>query len=508
MNALGNQSRQIVYGLAILALFVVMVPYSEWLRREKDRKDLGEATIGQIDTGGFMMNLLMVGGFRGCVANYLWGQAEDLKKAHEWDRLAQTVDLITKLQPHFLSVWTFQGWNLAYNVSVEWDAPEDKYEWIKKGAKFLQQGVDKNRKSPDLRWDTAWTYYHKFGFADEAIILRRLFRDDEDGAFKTDPTDGQEKSDNFQVARGWFQHSVDLVDSGRGQRAATDLTRQVDLDYVDPVESRKGRPGDLAFRSMPAHAQTRYAAALEKQSVLGVRATFGEKARNEWRKANALWLEFGRRPFPAGNAMYIAGKLRDQFIRMVDALDMGWVNAKRTDLAFWNKELGLEAEGKAVTPQEAAALTDNQRHWTEQYSGQNNYRYWTDRSIAEGEPEGVAARELFYEGTLAYRQADFLTAIAKYREGLDLWHSLLERHPLYRDDSLNMKDTGQVVKRYVRALTQAGQKPPDDMPFAALLKEAELDNAPDPFDELEMIRPGGSREAGAPPAGGAQAARP
>ena len=80
----------------------------------------------------------------------------------------------------FSKIWTFQGWNLAYNVSVEWDAPEDKYEWIKKGIKFLQDGVRKNRKSPDLLWDTAWTYYHKLGFADESIILRRLFRDDPD----------------------------------------------------------------------------------------------------------------------------------------------------------------------------------------------------------------------------------------------------------------------------------------------------------------------------------------
>ena len=64
-------------------------------------------------------------------ANVLWTRAIDLQKVQEWDRLKVTVDMITKLQPHFLSIWTFQSWNLTYNVSVEWDAPEDKYEWIK-----------------------------------------------------------------------------------------------------------------------------------------------------------------------------------------------------------------------------------------------------------------------------------------------------------------------------------------------------------------------------------------
>src|SRR5207245_1204163 len=153
----------ITYGLIIVGLFVIMVPYREWLEREKTRKDLGEATIGQVDTGSFMLKLALLGGARGIAANVLWTRAIDLQKVQEWDRLKATVDLITKLQPHFLAVWTFQSWNLAYNVSVEWDAPEDKYEWIKQGIKFVQEGVEKNVKSPDLIWDAASIYYHKLG---------------------------------------------------------------------------------------------------------------------------------------------------------------------------------------------------------------------------------------------------------------------------------------------------------------------------------------------------------
>ena len=126
-----NQYRKIIYGLLIVAIFGALVPYANWLNEEKKRKDLGEAAIGQVDTGSFMLKLALLGGARGIAANVLWTRAEELKREQDWDRMAATVDLITKLQPHFLSVWTFQGWNLAYNVSVEWDAPEDKYEWIK-----------------------------------------------------------------------------------------------------------------------------------------------------------------------------------------------------------------------------------------------------------------------------------------------------------------------------------------------------------------------------------------
>jgi hypothetical protein len=216
MKTAPNQSRKLIFGLLIVALFGAMFPYSNWLAEVKRRRDLGEAAIGQVDTGSFMLKLALLGGARGIAANVLWTRAEELKREQDWDQMEATVELITKLQPHFLSVWTFQGWNLAYNVSVEWDAPEDKYEWIKKGIQFLQKGVKENRKSPDLIWNTAWTYYHKLGFSDESIILRRLFRDDSDEAFKTyvDPQSNLPvvQNDNFQLAKGWFDRSVHLVD--------------------------------------------------------------------------------------------------------------------------------------------------------------------------------------------------------------------------------------------------------------------------------------------------------
>ena len=46
-----NQTKKIIYGLVIVLLFGAMFPYGAWLAEEKKRKDLGEAAIGQIDTG-------------------------------------------------------------------------------------------------------------------------------------------------------------------------------------------------------------------------------------------------------------------------------------------------------------------------------------------------------------------------------------------------------------------------------------------------------------------------
>ncbi len=479
MTSLTNMQRKIVFALAILVLFVAMYPYKEFLHREAQRRDLGEATIGEVDTGSFMLKLALLGGARGIAANVLWMRAQDLQKVQDWDKMKATVSLITKLQPHFLQIWTFQGWNLAYNVSVEWDAPEDKYEWIKQGIKFLRDGVSKNSRSPDLIWDTAWTYYHKIGFADEAIFLRRFFFDDTDESFKRDPIDNNIYRDNFQLSNGWFTSSIRLADAGEKRvqrRIETEAELARENEYVDAPAQRKGRQGDLAFRSMPAHAQTRYASSLEKESMVGIAAQFGQVAKNEWNKSLNEWITFGRFRFENPNDIVVDGKSIKQDIYIDDATDA--------------------AKMRMLHP--------NVAHWADRWASQMNYPYWKDRCAAEMEDEGVAARQLFYDGTKAYKAADFPKAVKNFEEGLKIWEQLLKKHNNYRNDDLCKRDTALIVKRYSRACQQLGVPVPKDTPFLDLQKYIEGDNTVDPFDALEMT----SKAASGPPPGAQSQGRP
>jgi len=462
-----NFTRKIIYGLLIVGILGGMIGYTQFLDAQKQRYDLGEAAIGQVDTGSFMLKLALLGGARGIAANVLWTRAEELKKEQDWDRMEATVELITKLQPHFLSVWTFQGWNLAYNVSVEWDAPEDKYDWIKQGITFLKDGVSKNETSPDLIWDTAWTYYHKLGFADEAVVLRRLFYDDTDEPFKTYKDRSgvpRKKDDNFQLGYGWFTNAVALVDEGQERLAGKGSIEQGLTEYVDRPLQHKGKPGDLHFRTMPAHAQTRYAVSLEKESIVGIPASFGEIAPLEWGNAHNEWLEFGKYEWPAFNNPK----------EMVRIDDVGH-------------------------PERMAPLSENQRYWTDRWAHQTNYPYWLDRCAAEMEEQGVKARRLFYEGTKAYKAGRFVTekdgngvvhkgAAESFEEGLKLWDTVLKRHPDYRTDQLNMKDTGLILKRYMRVLKNIGRDLPADTPFQDKLRSIPADTPPDPFDAMEVIK--------------------
>ena len=138
-------------------------------------------------------------------------------------------------------------------------------------------------------------------------------------------------------------------------------------------------------------------------------------------------------------------------------------------------------------PEHYKEMPENQLYWTQRWSDQMNYRYWKERCQAEATTNGVLARQLFYEATRAYKTGDFPKAAEKFKEGLELWKAVMNDFPNYRDDELNKKDTGLIVKRYVRALKQLQMPDPDDLPFKDYLPLVQNDNTVDPFDATEMI---------------------
>ena len=117
------RQRKLLYIGLILALFSVSLfwrgsiinPLAAALAiREKDR--------GEVELVGSVVRLSLTGS-RGLAICVLWNNAIDRQKKNQWNELEVLVRSLTKLQPHFITPWLFQSWNLAYNVSVESDRP-------------------------------------------------------------------------------------------------------------------------------------------------------------------------------------------------------------------------------------------------------------------------------------------------------------------------------------------------------------------------------------------------
>ncbi|HLJ94478.1 MAG TPA: hypothetical protein VKU02_14925 [Gemmataceae bacterium] len=137
--------------------------------------ELREQDRGEVGLTGSALRLTLLGS-RGLVVCSLWVAATERQKKHEWNELELIVDSLTKLQPHFITPWLFQSWNLAYNVSVESDRIRDKYFYMTRGIQLLAEGERQNKNNPDLRFSMGFYNQHKIGLGDEANTVRSLFQ--------------------------------------------------------------------------------------------------------------------------------------------------------------------------------------------------------------------------------------------------------------------------------------------------------------------------------------------
>jgi hypothetical protein len=136
-----------------------------------DRDTLGLTRGAVLDNAPPVLAFTTValGGFRGLISNFLWMRASDLQQDDKFFEAAQLADWITKLEPTFSSVWVFQGWNMAYNISVKFkeNAPgdyTDRWRWVQRGIELMRDdGLRYNPNSVDLYRELAWQFQHKMG---------------------------------------------------------------------------------------------------------------------------------------------------------------------------------------------------------------------------------------------------------------------------------------------------------------------------------------------------------
>lgn len=107
---------------------------------------------------------VILGGFRGLIADLFWLRASYLQDEGRYMELVQLSDWITKLEPRNTEVWSYHAWNMAYNVSAMMSDPEEKWRWVQNGIRLLRdEGLDCNPGDPQLYWNLGWMFQHKIG---------------------------------------------------------------------------------------------------------------------------------------------------------------------------------------------------------------------------------------------------------------------------------------------------------------------------------------------------------
>ncbi len=106
-------------------------------------------------------SVLLLGGFRGIAVDVLWLRAIDCHERRQYVEERALIDLITQIQPRFVSVWAFQSLAIAYDISVQEAEARDEWPWIKDAVDFLKKGIDINPDSGDLWFYLGWIYTNK-----------------------------------------------------------------------------------------------------------------------------------------------------------------------------------------------------------------------------------------------------------------------------------------------------------------------------------------------------------
>ena len=423
---------------------------------------------------------------RGVAANILWTKANEYKKKEDWSNMMATVDTIVRLQPHFISVWRFQAWNVAFNVSVEWDDYRDRYYWVVRGVKFLQGGTLVNKTEPTLPWDVGWIISQKMGKSDEREHFRKLFvQDDEFHGNRP-----MAERDSWLVGKVYYREAQQVL----AQRKETQ--RGEDIKGINPV----------TFHAEAPLNQIYYASALVAEG------TFDQKARLAWVRGLREWA--GTQPednsygqtllkSPAGlirlndydkymneaNEMLeklealapaglveslLAPKRANLTKQQLAALDIPpqkrtasqqlFALAAQEIIALTPKELvdAFPADKKAEATKLAieAERLQNLGYWVSQRRDIVNFVYWRTRCEAEQTRNALSAHRFLFNAGVAAPQARFEEAQDDFEEGFEHWRLVLEQFPLLLRDQITAEDMIEHIRKYQKTLGHLDEKFP------------------------------------------------
>jgi hypothetical protein len=428
----------------------------------------------------------------------------EYKMKTDWTNLSAALRQIAMLEPHFIQVWRFQGWNLSYNVSVEFDDYRERYRWVIRGIDYLMDGIRYNQKEPMLFSDVGWFISHKIGIADEWKQFRRLFKQDDDFFRRINDTRAIDERDNWLVGYDWFGKGETLVDEG------------ADMRRVSPT----------LFYSRGPMCLMSYAEALEKDGV------FEEKARIAWRNAAIRWHEFGERAFPSGKPddliqLNEKERLLEEAARRAEELEKlapkmretiyqerraQLTDAERSALdtppeqrrtvevnkAAYEAEMkmlitheqvarrvtGPNVEKAMQAALEATRLTER-ANLVAQLRGVIAFEAWRRRAWMEQLPETLAARKFIYQGDEAIAKGDLVRAKETFDKGFQQWRLVLDRKewvkqwPDIKTDHTLARELVEAIQRYRRVLEKRDERFPSNFVLQDILTlNPELDEKP------------------------------
>lgn len=438
-----------------------------YLAQIRQENRLSNDQLGNLDPTSETLKLASLG-LRVVAVAMLWSKANEYKKKEDWSNMIATVDTIFRLQPHFISVWKFQAWNISYNVSVEWDDYRDRYYWVMRGIETLERGTKINNDDPILLWDTGWFVSHKIGKSDEKRQFRRLFKQDDDfhGARPLS------ERDNWYVGKQYYRQAEQVLDNFPNRvfkgtariifHATPGLNNfyqamgMADDNLLGEVTQRVWRVGEQEWsgtEQLPngviplGHRKIKLAleptliqlnnrekwleTAEEAKQVLEKHQDLLAEVLSE-EQLEAVLMHDRRRDYPHRDAAAAAEKLLKE---LAEEAPQG--SSRQTD---------LREVAQAVADYGEAT---HMEYWIDRYRDIVNFDYWNTRCQSEQSDAALRAHQYQTSARQAFEvDAALGKAQEDYARCLENWRLVLEAYPLLADDDLTAEDLIEVIKKY------------------------------------------------------------
>ena len=504
------------------------------LARLREENDLSQAKMSEVDPVSETMKLASLG-LRGVAVNALWMQAIEHKKREEYDKLAATLQTLTKIQPNFVKVWEYQAHNLAYNVSMEFDDYEYRYEWVTKGLDFLKDGIPYNKSDHRMTDSLGFMTGNKMGKSDEKIQFRRMFRKDNDfhGLMSdlVDPElydDPDYGFDSWQLAWQFYDISRDLVEQQSQRQYKSDLMfkmyrpsqrRNQALTLADEFETDEaiqGIWGDAAeqwigYGNEPLTNSLGVTFTLERieqyeqqiedlQRQLDELVPAGTREERELVRQDELNLTEDEQAL-----LDMPADQRDDQSELAAQTLMRAINTHDRDF-----DLKIAMEATEANQLEAKRIAGEIRQAIQQIEAAMrdgttvNYTFWKDRNKAESEDAAVRARQAIFRAQAMQRRSiyddeyelDYKTgekkvtlqgATSLYVEGFAKWKELLDEYPSLLLDGPLSDDLADYMHQYQELLKISGLEWPDDFPLQGLVDARFEDREPDELPTSEDL---------------------
>ncbi len=188
-----------------------------------------------------------LGALRGVFVNYLWIRATNAKEEGNYYEAVELADWITRLQPRLPQVWTFHAWNMAYNISVTTQTPQERWSWVNAGIRLLRnEGLRANPNDMHMHKELAWIFLHKIaGFTDDANqYYKRQFAYEWQNILGRKPVIDPAHRDRESVIRqyvDWIQPIVDAPSTRSGLAKKSPGAAEIARAYESALGEQLGQ---------------------------------------------------------------------------------------------------------------------------------------------------------------------------------------------------------------------------------------------------------------------------